>query len=262
VESEGSECNAGGPFDKGDRPERLAWAARSVYKMLRSFLLPGLTAPMSNGPTLEIASLPTRHPPIGRALQHTYGPPLIVRLRIDPTPQPPAMMCREVEINWLRRPGREPEQSLRRQVGWSGLDAEVARVCEQLPYTKNAHELTSEAAVGMAALLIHDLEGGALQTVLQIGSGGDYLLKIQASSVPIQLEVSGILEDETGGASRSRLTEKAAQVLTHARVGFASVTTFSHGSSKVVHSYLHFTKDRKKTSGGRPNKPRRKRKKK
>jgi hypothetical protein len=170
------------------------------------------------------------------------------------------MMCREVEIHWLKRPGNDPEQSLCRQVGWSKLDAEVARVCEQLPYTKNAHELTSEAAVGMAALLIHDLEDGVLQTVLQIGSGGDYFVQIPQSNAPIQLEVSGILEDETGGASRSRLTEKAAQVLTHARVGFASVTTFSHGSAKVVHSYLHFTKDRKK--GGRSNKPRPKRKKK
>jgi hypothetical protein len=175
------------------------------------------------------------------------------------------MMCREVEINWLRRAGHGQEEAHRRRVGWSGLDAEIAKVCEQLPHTKNAHELTAEAAVGMAALLIHDLEGGILQSVLQIGSGGDYLLQIQESSVPIQLEVSGIMADETGSASRSRLNEKCDQVLTHARVGFASVTTFSHGPTKIVHSYLHFTKGKKKVSGGprkKPSKPRRKRRKK
>jgi hypothetical protein len=102
--------------------------------------------------------------------------------------------------------------------------------------------LTEEAAVGIAALLIHDLEGGILQSVLQIGSGGDYRLQVREASVPIQLEVSGVRMDETGSESVSRLGKKTNQVLGDARVGFVSVTTFHHGPRAVVHSYLHFVR--------------------
>jgi hypothetical protein len=148
-----------------------------------------------------------------------------------------------------------------RRIGWGDIREGLGRVCEQLPYTKNAHELTEEAAVGIAALLIHDLEGGVLQNVLPIGNGGDYLVRVREASAPIQLEVSGVRMDETGSNSRSRLQEKSDQVLTCVRVGFVSVTTFCHGPRAVVHSYLHFVrrgrrsavrqKPRKKPRGGK-----------
>jgi hypothetical protein len=204
---------------------------------------------MSNGhATLELSSLPARHPAIGDALLQLYAPAVIVRLGIDPTSLQAGTMNREVEIDWLRRPAAGSAEQVLCTLGWGDIWQGLARVCEQLPFTKNAHDLTEEAVVGIAALLIHDLEGGVLQTVLPIGSGGDYLLRISQPSAPIQLEVSGLREDAAGTASRSRLNEKAGQVLTHARVGFVSVTTFSHGSGGVVHSYLHFVKK----SSGRP----------
>jgi hypothetical protein len=158
-------------------------------------------------------------------------------------------MSREVEVNWLRRPGRRSAEQVRRRIGWSDIQGGLGRICEQLPYTKNAHDITEEAAVGTAALLIYDLEGGVLQRVLQIGSGGDYLLEVSEINAPIQLEVSGLREDATGHPSRSRLHEKTEQVLTRARVGFVSVTTFAHGSGPVAHSYLHFVRQKSRKSG-------------
>jgi hypothetical protein len=134
------------------------------------------------------------------------------------------------------------------------------KVCEQLPRTKNRNDLTEDAAIALAALLIHDLENGTIETVLQIGSGGDYLVQVPQESSPIQIEISGVIEDESGRDSRSRLSQKSEQVLTRARVGFVSVTTFSLSPQKIVHSYLHFTKARRKKAGGsKPRKgPRRK----
>jgi hypothetical protein len=211
---------------------------------LAFFLSPlWLAHPMPNGHTvLELASLPERHPVIGTALLHTYAPSLIVRLRDSPTRQPPDTMDREVEINHRRRGGDGSEVILSRRFGWSGLDPEVARVCEQLPRTKNRNALTEDAAIAAAALLIHDLENGTLETVLQIGSGGDYLVRIPELSTPIQIEISGVTEDPSGSESRMRLNRKSDQVLSRARVGFVSITTFSHGPQGIVHSYLHFTK--------------------
>jgi hypothetical protein len=124
-----------------------------------------------------------------------------------------------VEVDWLKRAGRRPREQVRRRIGWGNIPEELRRVCEQLPYTKNAHDLTEEAAIGVAALLINDLEGGVLQTVLPIGSGGDYLVRVSGEHRFIQLEVSGLRVDETGSHSGSRLQQKTEQVLTQANVG-------------------------------------------
>lgn len=202
---------------------------------------------MPNGHVLELSSLIARHPTIGRALLHEFAAPVIVRLRIDPTQQPPGIMSRAVEVNWLRRLARGPPTQVRREVGWADVPQYSGALCEQLPLTINAHTLTEKAAIGIAALLIHDLEGGSLQTVLPIGSGGDYLVRVSGDSSFIQLEVSGLREDGTGSASSARLQQKTMQVLTRARVGFVSVTTFCHGSEGIVHSYHHFVKQKSRT---------------
>lgn len=91
------------------------------------------------------------------------------------------------------------------------------------------------------ALLVHELEGAELQSVLPIGSGSDYLVRVPGASTYIQLEVSGIRLDVGGNLSTTRLHQKSAQVLTHARVGFASVTTFSHLAG-AARSWLHYVK--------------------
>jgi hypothetical protein len=163
-------------------------------------------------------------------------------------------MTRSIEVSWLKRPGKGQETKVQREIGWDNLKR-LERVCEQLPFTKNAHDITEGAAVGVAALLVSDLEGAILQSVLPIGSGGDYHVRVKEAKKPIQIEMSGLREDEAGSASRARLREKTDQVLTCARVGFVSVTTFSHGASKVVHNYLHYVRKQKKARAGKRKKP-------
>jgi hypothetical protein len=63
------------------------------------------------------------------------------------------------------------------------------------------------------------------------------------------VEVSGIREDESGGRSSARLTEKCEQVLRKCPAGFASVTTFRRLKAGVVHSYLHYVEH----TGKRPS---------
>lgn len=204
---------------------------------------------MSNGhPVLAMASLRERHPPIGLALL-LYAPAVIVRLSLDPTQLVSGIMRREVKVNSIKRSGDGVAEAVVRCIDWTDTFPDTEVVCQQLPFTKNEHTITEEAAIGILALLISDLEEGTLQTVLPIGSGGDYLIQVPEPSVPIQVEVSGIREDKTGSSSRSRLSEKTEQVLRKSRIGFVSVTTFAHEVEKVVHSYLHFVRKRGKSKG-------------
>ena len=213
---------------------------RSAKAVLRGLVPYNSANPsMPNGCLLELSSLPARHPPIGEALLHAFGPSAIIRLSIDPTPQPAGTMARGVEIDWLKRPGTNPAGRVQRDIGWKDLD-HLGNVCTQLSVTVNAQGLTEHAAVGIMALLIHDLEGAVLQSVLPIGSGGDYLVLIRGARKAVQVEASGVREDATGSASRARLAQKSEQVLTKIKAGYASVTTFSHSAASVVHSYLHY----------------------
>jgi hypothetical protein len=124
-------------------------------------------------------------------------------------------------------------------------------LCVQSRIAVSEHDLTEFAAIGVMALLIHDLEGGVLQNVLPIGSGGDYLVIPREAESPIQVEVSGIQVDLNGADSRSRLSRKSTQVLSHSTVGYASVTTFSHPTGPIVHSYLHYVSRPRTTKKGR-----------
>jgi len=202
---------------------------------------------MSNGHRiLEFADLPKMHPPIGIALLHTYGPPAIIRLSIDPIPLPTGIMKREVRVDWLASPGNASAHQFLRDLGWSNLQdnlPNLKKLLIQLPVTVNAQELTGQAAIAVMALLVSDLENGVLQTVLPIGSGGDYLVQKQGSHNSKQIEASGIRQAETASVSLSRLNEKKAQVLKHSEDGYASVTTFccpGNGAETFVHSYLQY----------------------
>ena len=201
---------------------------------------------MPNGHLLELSSLVPRHPPTGAALLHIFAPAAIVRLAIDPTPQPPGTMTRRIEVNWLRRPGNTPATQAHRDLGWNGLQHYLGTLCVQLPLTVNDRTLTEQAAIAVLALLIHDLEGGVLQSVLPIGSGGDYLVRLRGDNSFLQVEVSGVKADADGSLSGPRLREKSQQVLTHRRVGYASVTTFAYRPEAVVHSYHHYVKRKKR----------------
>ena len=191
--------------------------------------------------SLELSSLPERHPAVGEALLHQCGPSTIVRLSIDPTQQPPGTIYRSIEVDWIAQPANNPAVWADRVIGWNGLD-EWEVLCEQLPMVYNDHLLTELSAIAVFSLLINDLEGGVLQTVLPIGSGGDYLVRLAGADGEVQVEVSGIKDDPGGDRSRPRLQQKRTQVLQHVRVGHVSVTTFSYRAVAIVHSFLHYAK--------------------
>lgn len=186
---------------------------------------------------LELRDAARNHPKV--EILVGYGTATICRLSIDPTELPAETMARPVEVDWKPRAGGEP-QKLTRWIGWEGVSPIIADARWKYPATKDKTRITEEAAIGVMAMLIHDLECAEVTTVLQIGSGGDYLVKIDGV-VPLQVECSGIQLDDTGSESNKRLRKKCGQVLSKADQGIASVTAFSHGAGQGVYSFLHYT---------------------
>ncbi len=206
---------------------------------------------MPNGHPLELHTLPALHP--RTAILQGFGTSTVVRLSIDPTLLPSGTMVRAVSVNWLARPGGNPPQHVSRDIGWSNIPQYAGRVlCLLWSNTKNAQDITEEAAIGVMALLISNLETAEILRVLQIGSGGDYLLEIQGVG-QLQAESSGVHIDPHGYLSNARLVQKRNQVLTKSSVGFAAVTAFSHTATLEVHSYLHYVTA---SPGGKPRKGR------
>jgi hypothetical protein len=126
------------------------------------------------------------------------------------------------------------------EIGWNRLRNVSEEYCEKLKLSINAERITEDAAIGIMALLIHELEWCTISSVLPIGSGGDYLVTGVGGGPQTQVEVSGIRQDSTGSEGRSRLRTKCEQVLTKSSSGFASVTTFSRLAAATPHSYLHY----------------------
>src|SRR5439155_11293190 len=112
-----------------------------------------------------------------------------LRLGFDPVQQPTGTLVRPVLVDRLRRRAKHPVTETL-GIGWSGMP-NVADEWTRLRHTQNATTITEWAAIGVMALLLHDLEGCVLQTVLPIGSGGDYLILTNGRH-PKQVEVSGI----------------------------------------------------------------------
>lgn len=192
---------------------------------------------MSERTVLELRDLPANHPRV--EILVGYGTSTICRLSIDPTELPAAALACEVEVEWEPRAGGG-RQKMTRWIGWAGVPPIIADARWKWPFTKNTNDITEDAAIGVMAMLIHDLERSEVTTVLQIGSGGDYLVEFDCVA-SLQVECSGIRIDDTGGESRMRLKKKCGQVLSKVERGIASVTAFSHGSAGGVYSYLHYT---------------------
>ena len=192
---------------------------------------------MSERTVLELRDLPANHPSV--EILVGYGTSTICRLSIDPTELPAETMACQVEVEWEPRAGGGL-QKLTRWIGWEGVPPILTDARWRWPFTKNASDITEEAAVGVTAMLVHDLENGRVTTVLQIGSGGDYLLTM-GDGQKLQVECSGIRVDPSGSSATKRLKEKCDQVLSKADHGIASVTAFSHGAGQGVYSYLHYT---------------------
>jgi len=195
-----------------------------------------------------LSSLPTNHPQV--EILAAFGPSLIVRLSIDPIRLPSDIMERSVIVDWLPRFVAD-RQELTRLVSWADLPKEQLDKVLKWPSTMNAQDITEGAAIGMMALLVHDLEQASINTVLQIGNSGDYLLTISGGL--IQAECSGIAIDPNGYLLSRRLKDKCDQVLRKDERGFAAVTAFSYSQDKLVRSSLHYcSRQQKKTHRRKP----------
>jgi hypothetical protein len=203
------------------------------------------------GPILELATLPARHPKLGETLLDLFGAQLVLRLRLDPIRQPDDAHKREVMVDRIASTTGSVRQSEIREIGWSGLPEFSKDYCIRVTHTINERRITEDAAIAVMGLLIHELEGVSIESVLQIGSGGDYLVKLSKNEQSVQVEVSGIREDLAGNISELRLREKRAQVLVKSDVGYVSVTTFHRAANGGPHSFLHFAEkgDRKRSRG-------------
>jgi len=200
---------------------------------------------MTNGRILQLATLPTRQPRVGRALLKAHAIAAVIRLSIDPTQLSIDAMSREVTVSWTRKPGNVPAATVQREIGWDQIP-ELAADCVIFQLTWNKRTLTEMAAIAVMAMLVENLEGGVLQSVLQIGSGGDYLVLTRRERKPNQIEVSGIRQDASGSRTRTRVKEKTVQVLKDCKCGFVSLTTFAHPPGTAVQSCLHFVRRQRK----------------
>ena len=211
-------------------------------------------------PILELSTLPQRHPLIGDVLLDRCGPACILRLGIDPVPQPARTLKRDVTIDHVgpATKGRQIQEV--RTIGWSELPHLSEDFCRRWSLAFNQNDITEDAAIGVMALLIHALEGMMLERVSQIGSGCDYYVRAAPETKLIPLEVSGICEETSVGQPQTRFNEKRNQVLRHKehRAGYVSVTTFRHTAEDLVHSYLHYVvKTKTKAKKGPANKAKR-----
>jgi hypothetical protein len=185
------------------------------------------------GPTIEVATIDERHGQPG--LLKEFGTKIIFRLSFDPVPLPPEVLKRAVVVDRISPRTGEVRWQEVREIGWAGLTDHLDR-CRRISGILNEQRITEDAAIGVMLLLIPELEGAVLTDVVQIGAGGDYLVRYSDYPEPVQVEVSGIKVGTVGKAS-TRLGKKRAQVR---GAGFVSVTTFQHGRTGAAHSYLHF----------------------
>ena len=202
-----------------------------------------------------LSTLPTRHP-IGDVLLNRFGASVVLRLGIDPTRQPSGIVQRDITVERNTPATRGRRVRVARTIGWGGLPFLSEEYCRRLSRTANQNDRTEEAAIGVMALLIHDLEGLAIERVGEIGSGCDYFVRPASRRRLIPVEVSGVYAETAGGQANTRLRAKREQVLSVNKAGYLSVTTFRHSEGGVVHSYLHYVT----TSARHRTRKRRKRK--
>lgn len=133
---------------------------------------------MAVGPILELATLPARHPKLGEPLLDLLGAQLVLRLHLDPIRQPDDTQKREVMVDRIASTTGSVRQSEVREIGWSGLPKFSEDYCIRVTHTINERRITEDAAIAVMGLLIHELESVSIESVLPIGSGGDYLVKL------------------------------------------------------------------------------------
>lgn len=193
---------------------------------------------MPDGQILEISDLETHHPNLTFA---GIAAAMLVRFEGTSSPLESGKMKKSLVIDWIPRKDSSRPQQIVREIGWGSVPDHVLEIRDKLPFTRNDHGITEDAAIGVMAILIHELENAEICRVLEIGSGGDYLVRLTEGFSP-QVEVSGILKDPYGGLTRKRVREKTTQLLRNTQQGFVSVTTFEHDSERKIFFNLHFVK--------------------
>ncbi len=173
-----------------------------------------------------------RHRSLG--LLKEFGTKVILRLSADPVRLPPGVLKRAITVDRISPRSGESRQEEVREIGWANLPGERDD-CERVHERLNENTIAEHAAIGIMLLLIHELEGGVLIRVLEIGEGGDYLVRLPDQPDLVQVEVSGIKTGSAGEVS-SRLGKKRRQIRGE---GFVSVTIFQHREDGEAHSYLH-----------------------
>jgi tetratricopeptide (TPR) repeat protein len=197
---------------------------------------------MCSAIAIEVGSLREKHPRFADLLLSRHAPPLLYRLGIDPEPPPPVGEQRNVLVSFIRCPGDAAACEVRCVVGWGSTNEEIKRTATTIGYTLPEQDANEDAAIGLMALLVSDLAGGVLHSVLSIGTSADYLIELASDGVLLPMEVSGIGTARSPGESVDRLRRKTRQLLTGHEAGYVSVSTFKHPSFDAVHSYLHYVK--------------------
>src|SRR5581483_7928324 len=106
------------------------------------------------------------------ALLKLCGAQVVLRLGIDPSRQPPGTVQRDVTVDRSSQATGHEEVRGTLPIGWSGLPDFSEDYCAQVSRALNANDITEKAAIGVMALLIHEMEGVEILHVLPIGSGG------------------------------------------------------------------------------------------
>ena len=123
------------------------------FARIPAFRVSPLRSLMSNGPVLELSTLPSNHTRSGAALLVQCATSTIVRLSLDPTRLSPGTMSREVSVSWLARPGTGEPIRTQRMVGWNGLANYSGDIALQWCIAIPPQDTTEQAAIAIMALL-------------------------------------------------------------------------------------------------------------
>jgi hypothetical protein len=168
-----------------------------------------------------------------------FGPSTIFRLGVDPIDLGAGVTERIITVDWRGRSAGGQSTLRTYRVAWNDLPQYNPDYLRRLRLCRNEHDRTETAALGIMALLIHEIDKLSLRTVVEIGSGTDYEAARGETDPGVQVEVRGIREAETLRIPRMRLKEKTAQALGKNPEALVSVTTFRYGAEGPAHSFLH-----------------------
>lgn len=171
----------------------------------------------------------------------SYGIAAVCRLSVEPTTLADGQHDREVVVEHTPH-DRTGAVIHRAKIGWAGIATRDE--CERARFCIGETVLTETAAIVIGAAVVSEYESAEVISVLQIGSGGDFRVEVDWRKKPVQLEVSGLLRDDTpsGADTRARVGVKCRQV----GEGFVSVTAFHHQPSGTAHTVLRFTRPPKR----------------